>query len=60
MVTRTDWFFSRYCTPVNKNRWGFWSERKKIIHQDRGTRLIIINFGWKNLGFFYFKEILGI
>tara|TARA_E500000305_G_scaffold104657_2_gene101397 strand:- start:632 stop:808 length:177 start_codon:yes stop_codon:yes gene_type:complete len=58
MKTRKDWFFSFHCTPVKQNRWGFWSERQKILPQDRGTTLIIINFGWRNFGFFYFKETL--
>jgi len=58
MKARTDWFFSFHCTPVKQNRWGFWSERQKILPQDRGTTLIIINFGWRNIGFFYFKETI--
>ena len=58
MKKRIDWFFSFHCTPVKQNRWGFWSERQKILPQDRGTTLIIINFGWRNIGFFYFKETI--
>ena len=52
---KVEWFFSR--TSWYPHSWhGFWREHKEIMPTASGTRLIIINFGWRNYGFFYFKE----
>jgi len=52
---KVEWFFSR--TSWYPYSWhGFWHEHKEIMPTASGTRLIIINFGWRDYGFFYFKE----
>lgn len=52
---RIEWFFSK--TVVYTPSWhGFWHEHKQVMPTEKGTRLTLINFGWKNYGFFYFKE----
>lgn len=58
MKKRTDWFFTMYAKPVNENKWGFWKEHSVLKPRDNGSTVTIINFGWKNFGFFYFKETI--
>jgi len=47
-----------YAKPVNENKWGFWKEHSVLKPRDNGSTVTIINFGWRNFGFFYFKETL--
>tara|TARA_R100000734_G_scaffold19103_1_gene18119 strand:+ start:1444 stop:1635 length:192 start_codon:yes stop_codon:yes gene_type:complete len=54
---RTEFFFIK--TRWYPKSWhGFWHEYKEVMPTQKGTRLVIFNLGWKNYGFFYFKEEL--
>jgi|TARA_R100001510_G_C7523934_1_gene118254 hypothetical protein len=52
---RIDFFFSFSNTYWSKTH-GFWKENKKIIMRNSNRVLYIFNFGWRNFGFFFFKE----